>query len=86
MLKRLILLLIIFSIFQTTFAQKNASEYEIAYKKALQTFKSGDFEKAKLNLVPCAIITSNRHLFLIHFISMPFLPQNCRNILRQKLL
>ncbi len=47
MLKRLIFLLVILSIFQTTFAQKNAYDYEIAYKKALQTFKSGDYEKAQ---------------------------------------
>ena len=44
MLKRLILALILLSVFHTVDAQKNASEYESAYKKALETFKNGEYE------------------------------------------
>ena len=47
MLKRLILALILLSVFHTVDAQKNASEYESAYKKALETFKNGEYEKAQ---------------------------------------
>ena len=47
MLKRLILALILLSIFQNVNAQKNASEYESAYEKALQMFINGDYEKAQ---------------------------------------
>lgn len=57
MLKRLILLLIVFSIFQNAFAQKNATEYEVAYKKAIQTFKNGDFEKAQAEF---GVLCNNR--------------------------
>jgi ABC-type branched-subunit amino acid transport system substrate-binding protein len=47
MLKRLILALILLSVFQIVKAQKNASEYESAYKKALETYKNGEYEKAQ---------------------------------------
>jgi Periplasmic binding protein len=47
MLKRLILTSILLSAFQNINAQKNASEYESAYKMAIQTYKNGDFEKAQ---------------------------------------
>ena len=47
MLKRLILALILLSVFQNINAQKNASEYESAYKKAIQTYKNGEYEKAQ---------------------------------------
>ncbi len=46
MLKKLALALILLSVFQTIHAQKNVSEYELAYKKALETYKNGDYEKA----------------------------------------
>lgn len=48
MLKRLVLALILLSIFQNIDAQKNGSEYESAYNKAFQTYKNGEFEKAHL--------------------------------------
>lgn len=47
MFRRLFLALILSSIFQMASAQKNASEYESAYKKAIQTYKNGEFEKAQ---------------------------------------
>ena len=47
MLKRLILALILLSVFQTVNAQKNASEYESAYKKALDSYRNGEYEKAQ---------------------------------------
>lgn len=47
MLKRIFFTLILLSVFQIVNAQRNASNYEIAYKKALQTYKSADFEKAQ---------------------------------------
>jgi ABC-type branched-subunit amino acid transport system substrate-binding protein len=47
MLKRLILTLTLLSIFYVVNAQKNASEYESAYKKALETYKNGDYENAQ---------------------------------------
>jgi ABC-type branched-subunit amino acid transport system substrate-binding protein len=47
MLKRLVLSLILLSVFQNVKAQKNASDYEITYKKAQLTFKNNDFEKAQ---------------------------------------
>lgn len=47
MLKRIIFTLILLSVFQVANAQRNASSYEIAYKKALLTYKSSDFEKAQ---------------------------------------
>ena len=48
MVKRIIFTLILLSVFQLAKAQKNVSNYEIAYKKALQTYKSADFEKAQI--------------------------------------
>ncbi|MES2518706.1 MAG: ABC transporter substrate-binding protein [Bacteroidota bacterium] len=48
MLKRLLFALILLSNFQIAQAQKNASEYETAYKKALQTYKNADFENAQI--------------------------------------
>ena len=57
MLKRLILALILLSIFQTVNAQKNTSEYELAYKNAFQTFKNGDYEKAQSEF---GILCNNR--------------------------
>ena len=48
MLKRLaLILLLILSIFQITNAQKSAAEYELAHKKALETYKTGEYEKAQ---------------------------------------
>lgn len=47
MFRRLLLTFLLSSIFQITSAQKNASEYESAYKKAIQTYKNGEFEKAQ---------------------------------------
>lgn len=47
MLKRLILSLMLLSIFPQINAQKNTSDYETAYKKALQSFKNADYEKAQ---------------------------------------
>jgi len=47
MLKRLILALILFSVFQIVNAQKNASEYESAYKKALELYENQEYDKAQ---------------------------------------
>ena len=47
MLERLILALILLSIFQNVNAQKNTSEYETAYKKALESYKIGDYGKSQ---------------------------------------
>jgi len=47
MLKRIIFSLILLSLLQNVNAQKKIFEYESAYKKALQTYKSVDFEKAQ---------------------------------------
>jgi predicted negative regulator of RcsB-dependent stress response len=47
MLQKIICALLFLSFVSTANAQKNASEYEIAYKKAQQTFKNNDFEKAQ---------------------------------------
>jgi ABC-type branched-subunit amino acid transport system substrate-binding protein len=47
MLNRLILAFILLSSFSYSFAQKNTSEYESAYKKAIQAYKNDDFEKAQ---------------------------------------
>lgn len=57
MLKRLILALILLSIFQNVNAQKNASEYESAYKKAIESYKNGDYEKAQTEF---GILCNNR--------------------------
>jgi ABC-type branched-subunit amino acid transport system substrate-binding protein len=65
MLKRLILALILLSVFQNINAQKNASEYESSYKKALQTFKNGDFENAQSEF---GILSNNRiETFLVPY-------------------
>lgn len=65
MLKRLILALILLSVFQTVNAQKNTSEYELAYKKAFQTFKNGDYEKAQSEF---GILCNNRiETFLVPY-------------------
>lgn len=48
MFRRLVLALILSSIFQIANAQKNASEYESAHKKAIQIYKNGEFKKAQL--------------------------------------
>ena len=47
MLKRIIFSLILLIVFYRVDAQRNTSNYEIAYKKALQIYKSADFEKAQ---------------------------------------
>ena len=65
MLKRLILALILLSVFQHINAQKNASEYESAYKRALNTFKNGEYEKAQSEF---GILCNNRiETFLVPF-------------------
>ena len=48
MLRKIIYILLFLSFISTVNAQKNASDYEIAYKKAQQTFKNNDFEKAQI--------------------------------------
>ena len=48
MLKRLILAFLLLSISQISNAQKNASEYESAYKKAIENYKNGEFGNAQL--------------------------------------
>lgn len=47
MFKRLILAFLFATIFCKIYAQKNVSEYEMSYKKALQTFKAADYNKAQ---------------------------------------
>ncbi|MDZ7899345.1 MAG: ABC transporter substrate-binding protein [Arcicella sp.] len=64
MLKRLVLALILLSVFQDMNAQKNASDYEIAYKKAQQNFNNNDFEKAQSEF---ASLCNNR-------VESPYLP------------
>ncbi len=57
MLKKIIYALLLLSLISTANAQKNASDYEIAYKKAQQTFKNNDFEKAQFEF---AALCNNR--------------------------
>ncbi len=57
MLNRLILTLILLSSFSFAFAQKNTAEYESAYKKALQTYKNGEYDKAQSEF---AALSNNR--------------------------
>ena len=65
MLKRLALTLILLSVFQTINAQKNVSEYELAYKKALETYKNGDYEKAQSQF---GVLSNNRiETFLVPY-------------------
>jgi Periplasmic binding protein len=64
MLKRFVLALILLSMFHNIYAQKNASDYEIAYKKAQQAFKNNDFEKAQSEF---ATLCNNR-------VETPFVP------------
>ncbi len=65
MLKKLILALILLSVFQIVNAQKNATEYESAYKKALETFKIGDYEKAQSEF---GVLCNNRiETFLVPY-------------------
>jgi tetratricopeptide (TPR) repeat protein len=47
MLRKIICALLLLSFISAANAQKNASDYESAYKKAQQTFKNNDFEKAQ---------------------------------------
>ena len=47
MLQKIIYAMIFLSFFSSAKAQKNTSDYEIAYKKARQDFKNNDFEKAQ---------------------------------------
>lgn len=47
MIRKIIRALLFLSFISTANAQKNASDYEIAYKKAQQTFKNNNFEKAQ---------------------------------------
>lgn len=44
---RLVISLMLLSTFQNVNAQKNTYEYELAYKKAIQTYKNGEFEIAQ---------------------------------------
>jgi ABC-type branched-subunit amino acid transport system substrate-binding protein len=57
MLKRLVLALLLSSIIQDVNAQKNVSEYESAYKRALELYKNGDFNKAQSEF---GILCNNR--------------------------
>jgi len=51
MLKRIVLASILLNVFQNINAQKSASEYESAYRKAILTYKNGEFEKAQSEFV-----------------------------------
>jgi ABC-type branched-subunit amino acid transport system substrate-binding protein len=65
MLKRLVLALMLMSVFQNINAQKNASEYESAYKKAQQTYKNGEYEKAQSEF---GVLCNNRiETFLVPY-------------------
>jgi ABC-type branched-subunit amino acid transport system substrate-binding protein len=57
MLNRLILAFILLSSFSYSFAQKNTAEYELAYKKALQTYQNGEYDKAQSEF---ASLSNNR--------------------------
>ena len=65
MLKRLILALILLSDFQIVKAQKNTFEYESAYKKALESFKNGEFQTAQSEF---GVLCNNRiETFLVPY-------------------
>ncbi len=64
MFQKIIYALLFLSFISTANAQKNASDYEIAYKEAQQTFKNNDFEKAQSEF---ASLCNNR-------IESPFVP------------
>jgi hypothetical protein len=64
MLQKIIYALLFLSFISTANAQKNASDYEIAYKKAQQTFKNNDFEKAQTEF---SALCNNR-------VESPFVP------------
>lgn len=57
MLKSLVLALVMLSFLHEAKSQKNASEYESAYKKAVQTFKDANYEKAQKEF---GILCNNR--------------------------
>ena len=65
MLKIIVLALIFLSVFRNADAQKNVSEYELAYKKAFDTYKNGDYQKAQSEF---SVLCNNRiETFLVPY-------------------